>query len=81
MTDETEAIGLPDDEAEVDEIVGELERAGLVEVYDRPGGKVGYRLTHRGEQVRRALAMAGDDDAAAVFDALLDEADRPERTT
>ena len=36
MTDETEAIGSPDDEAEVDEIVGELERAGLVEVYDSP---------------------------------------------
>ena len=59
---------IPD--AEYDAIVEMLSDAGLVESYVTEDGVDGLRLTKRGEQVRRALAMAGDDDDAEVLGAL-----------
>ena len=61
---------IPEDEYET--IVAMLTEAGLVESYVTEDGAEALRLTERGEQVGRALAMAGDDDANAVFDALLE---------
>ncbi len=61
---------IPEDEYET--IVAMLSEAGLVESYVTEDGADALRLTERGEQVGRALAMAGDDDANAVFDALLE---------
>jgi len=61
---------IPDDEFET--IVAMLTEAGLVESYVADDGAEALRLTQRGDQVGRALAMAGDDDANAVLDALLD---------
>lgn len=59
-------------DADTDAIVAELEKAGLIEVYINEEGKEAYRLTEQGERVGTALAMAGDDGAAMVLDALLD---------
>jgi len=56
-----------------DEIVVELEKAGLVETFTNAEGKVAYSLTPRGAQLGRSMALAGDEDAAKVLDALLDE--------
>jgi DNA-binding MarR family transcriptional regulator len=63
----------PMHDAETDAIVAELEQAGLVESYVNEDGKVAYRLTTRGAQLGRSLALAGDDDAAVVLDALLED--------
>ena len=62
---------IPDAEYEV--IIAMLTDAGLVESYVTEDGAEARRLTERGEQVGRALAMAGDDDATGVLDALLDQ--------
>ena len=69
MTDD-----IPD--AEYDAIVEMLSDAGLIESYVTEDGADALRLTERGEQVGRALAIAGDNDATAVLDALLDEQGR-----
>ena len=47
---------------------GRLEKAGLVETYTNDEGKVAYRLTPKGAQLGRSLALAGDEDAAVVLD-------------
>jgi hypothetical protein len=53
--------------------VATLSDAGLVEPYSDDDGRPSLRLTERGAQVGRALAMAGEDaDAGAVLAALLD---------
>ena len=55
-------------------MVAMLEDAGLIEQYVDEDGEAALRLTDRGAQVGRALAM--DDDAEALLAALL-EADPP----
>lgn len=53
-----------------------LEEAGLAEPYVNEDGQAAIRLTARGAALGRAIAMSGDtDEAVAMFDALLDEAD------
>jgi hypothetical protein len=68
---------MPDDplhDAETNAIVAELEKAGLVETLTNDEGKVAYRLTTKGAQDGRSMALAGDDTGAAlVLDALLEE--------
>jgi DNA-binding MarR family transcriptional regulator len=59
-------------DAETDAIVAELEKAGLVETFTNDEGKVAYRLTPKGAQLGRSMALAGDKDTAVVLDALLD---------
>jgi DNA-binding MarR family transcriptional regulator len=59
-------------DAEMDAIVAELEKAGLVETFTSDQGKVPYRLTPKGAQLGRSMALAGDEDAAVVLDALLE---------
>jgi hypothetical protein len=61
----------PTHDAETDAIVAELEKGGLVETFTNDEGKVAYRLTPKGAQVGRSMATSGDD-AAALFDALLE---------
>jgi len=51
---------------------GLTEQAGLVEAYTNADGKEAYRLTPKGAQLGRSMALAGDEDAAVVLDALLD---------
>ena len=58
--------------AELDAILAELERADLVEQYVTEDGKAAMRLTEQGMRVGRSLALAGDEDAQVVLDALLD---------
>ncbi len=59
-------------DAEMDAIVAELERAGLVEEFTDDQGRPSMRLTEQGVRVGRSLALAGDDtDAEAVLAALL----------
>jgi DNA-binding PadR family transcriptional regulator len=60
-------------DAELDATVAELERAGLLETYTRPDGRIAYRLTPQGAAVGRMLAM-GDEKADALLGALLDDA-------
>jgi DNA-binding MarR family transcriptional regulator len=57
--------------AETDEIVAELEKAGLVETFTDDEGKVAYRLTPKGAQLGRSMAMSRDDDQMALLEALL----------
>ena len=50
-----------------------LSDAGLVEQYTNEDSKEALRLTPKGAQLGRAMAMSGEDaDAEAVLDALLD---------
>ena len=60
-------------DAETDAIVAELEKAGLVETFTNDEDKVAYRLTPKGAQPGRSMALTGDGGAAVVLDALLDE--------
>lgn len=63
---------MTDHAAEMDAIVAMLEDAGLIE-HHTDDGKPALRLTERGAQVGRAVAMTGDDaEAEAVLAALLD---------
>ena len=66
MTDDTMT------DAELDAILDELEAADLVEQYVTEDGKPAMRLTEQGVRVRRSVALAGDEDAQVVLDALLD---------
>lgn len=60
---------------ELDAIVTMLEDAGLVEQDVNEDGKPAMRLTSKGAQLGRAMAMAGEDaDAEAMLDALLAQA-------
>lgn len=70
MTDEV----MRDEEFEA--LLDELEEAGYVERYTADDGQGAMRLTATGEQVARQLAMAADEDAAAMLAGLLgDEPD------
>ena len=63
-----------DHEAELDEMVAMLESAGLlIQTVDE--GKPSLQLTPKGAQVARQMAMSSEEDAFAMFDALLDAAD------
>ena len=56
-----------------------LSEAALIEVYVNCEGMAALRLTPKGAQLGRAMAMSGEDvDAEAVLDALLDSQGRPE---
>ena len=59
-----------------DEIVAELVAAGLVTLGTDTDGVETWTLTAMGEQVARQMAMSGEDDAAALLDALLDSPGR-----
>ena len=61
-------------DAEVAEIVAELEKAGLVTVTTSEAGQETYTLTEQGVRLGRMFAMHGDD-AAEVLAGLLDEAE------
>jgi hypothetical protein len=64
---------MPDHDAELDAIVDMLTEADMVEQYTDDDGKPALRLTDRGAQMGRALAMAGGDaDLEAALAALLD---------
>jgi len=52
---------MTDRDAELDAIVSMLEDAGLVEPHVKEDGKDALRLTEKGAQVGRAMAMAGED--------------------
>jgi len=58
--------------AETNEIVAELEAAGLVTVTQREDGEPVYTLTPAGEQVANQMAMSDENGAAALLDALLE---------
>ena len=57
---------MSDDDAEMDAIVAMLEDADLVKQYVNEDDKLALRLTKKGAQVGRAMAMAGDDDRSAL---------------
>jgi hypothetical protein len=62
-----------DPDAELDRIVAMISEAGLIEAYVNEDGRPALRLTEKGAQMGRALAMAGDDaDPEAVLAALLE---------
>ena len=64
-------------DAEFDAIVAMLSEAGLIEVYVNDEGREAYRLTPKGAQLGRAMALSGEDaDAEAMLDALLDSRER-----
>ena len=68
---------MTDPDAELDAIVAMLSEAGLVEQYTNEDGKPALRLTPKGAQLGRAMAVAGDDaEAEVVLDALLDARER-----
>jgi hypothetical protein len=63
-------------DAELDAIVEMFTVTGLLETFTDGDGKPAMRLTARGAQAVRAMAMAGEDaDAEAVLNALLDSAE------
>ena len=60
-----------DHEAELDAIVAMLESAGLlIQAVDE--GKPALQLTPKGAQVARQMAMSCEEDAFAMFTAILD---------
>ena len=62
-----------DHDAALDALVDMLTDAGMVEEYTDDDGKPALRLTARGAQVGRALAMAGEDaEPETMLAALLD---------
>lgn len=64
---------MTDPDAELDTIVAMLGDAGRIVSYVDDEGQNSMRLTERGAQMGRALAVAGDD-AESVLAALLDAA-------
>jgi predicted transcriptional regulator len=52
---------MTDHDDEMDAILELLEGAGLVEQYVNDDGKAAMRLTPKGEQLGRSMALAGDD--------------------
>lgn len=67
----TATLSPQDYEAELDELVVMLESAGLlIQTIDE--GKPALQLTPKGAQVARQMAVSSEDDAFAMFSALLD---------
>jgi len=80
MTCEELGADLGDDAAESEypsRCEVELEEASLVETYTDDDGKAAMRLTEQGEQIARQTALSGEDDAAALLEALLEAAPKP----
>ena len=69
MTDER-----PSDE-EMDAMIAEMVAAGLLTVGIDAQGRETWALTPKGAQVATQMAMSSEDDALAMFNALLDAAD------
>ena len=65
---------MPDHDTELDAIVAMLASAGLL-IETTEDGKPALQLTPKGVQVARQMAMSSEDDAFAMFSALLDAAD------
>ncbi len=57
-----------------DVMVAKLEAAGLVETCETADGKTAICLTRKGDQLGWLMAMASEDEAAVVLDALLADA-------
>jgi hypothetical protein len=57
-----------------DAMVAKLEAAGLVETCETADGKTAICLTRKGDQLGWLMAMASEDEAAVVLDALLADA-------
>ena len=68
MTDER-----PSDE-EMDALIAEMVAADLLTVGTDAEGRETWALTPKGAQVATQMAMSSEDDALAMFDALLDAA-------
>ena len=64
---------MTDHDAELDAILEGAEKAGIVEVYIDDEGQQIMRLTPKGEQVARQLAMTDEDGQDALMGALLEE--------
>ena len=65
---------IEDHEAELNEMVAMLESAGLLrQTVDE--GESALQLTPTGAQVATQMAMSSEEDALAMFDALLDAAE------
>lgn len=65
---------IEDHSAELDEMVAMLESAGLLrQTIDE--GKPALQLTPKGVQVARQMAMSSEEDAFAMFTAVLDAAE------
>jgi hypothetical protein len=62
---------MTDHDADLDAVVDMLEAADLAERYTTEDGAQAMRLTPKGAQVARTLAMTGDE---TTLDALLDAA-------
>ena len=69
MTDER-----PSDE-EMDALIAEMLADGLLTVGTDAEGRETWALTPKGAQVATQMAMSSEDDALAMFDALLDAAE------
>jgi hypothetical protein len=67
---------MTDPEAELDALVNMLEAAGLAARYVTEDGAQAMRLTPKGGQVARTLALSGDE---TTLDVLLDAADAGSR--
>ena len=77
---EADAPTLPsmsDHDADLDAIVAMLADAGLVEAYVDESGQPALRLTERGAQMGRALAMSGEDADLDAVPAVLLNANEP----
>jgi hypothetical protein len=59
-----------DHDQELDDLFGQLERAGVIQVYTDADGQQAVSLTEQGQRVANRLALAGDD---GIVDVLLDD--------
>ena len=66
-------LRVPDHDAELGAILGQVEAAGLVEVYTDADDSQAMRLTPDGERVARQFAMLGEDGQEELMAALLGE--------
>ena len=64
-----------DHDAELDAILEGAQKARIVEVYTDDEGQQVMRLTPKGEQVARQLAMTDEDGKGALMGALLEDGD------
>ena len=66
---------MTDHDAELDAILEGAQKARIVEVYTDDEGQQVMRLTPKGEQVARQLAMTDEDGKGALMGALLEDGD------
>jgi hypothetical protein len=60
---------------ELDKMVADLRRAGLLTIGRDAQGRESWTLTTIGSQLVRQMAMSSEDDAVAMLDALLEMCD------